>query len=471
MRFLFDTLLNTLLLMVVVLPFATTIFFLQQDDFSWTYLSGAVLILELMLLLTIIFLYMHRRTMARLHEAVLDAHEGSLTDLVEIRYGGTLAKRLVSDYNKMMKNLRAMFSMVEECQNRVVNERNKMDVLLDSMPGALLAVDDNLVVVNTNPQAAGLFNCDEEKLLGKMLFDVFDLEANDRDTLRDAFLYKRPVKNHVIHTEIAGTERYISINIAFYFKEETEVDAVVTLQDITEYQQLLDSIYTREKLVAMGQLAAGIAHELNTPLGNILGYSQLCADNEIDTAKKERYSGFIVDEARRCSRIINDLLSYARRDSCNEESCDVNPLIEELSNTFQPCVLKRQATNISLDLAKNLPAAEVSCGELDIVLTNLLLNAAQALDGIQHGEIRITTRGVGSHGIELLVEDNGPGIPVENRRRIFEPFFTSKETGEGNGLGLAISHAILNKRGATLELDNLYKDGARFIVKLRGLKN
>jgi PAS domain S-box-containing protein len=471
MAFLFDTLLKLLLLMTIIAPFATVIFFLQQDNFSWTYLNTAVLFLQMLLLLAVTFLYMHRKTMVSLHEAVLDAREGALSDLVEINFGGSLAKQLVSDYNIMIKNLRSMFAMVEECQNRVVNERNKMDVLLDSMPGALLAVDDDLIVVNTNPQAVELFKRKSEQLLGKMLFDLFDLEPHDRDTLRDAFLYKRQVDNYVIHTEVAGAERYISINIAFYFKDEAEVDAVITLQDITDYQQLLDSVYNREKLVAMGQLAAGIAHELNTPLGNILGYSQLCISDEVDAKKKLRYSNFIVDEARRCSRIINDLLSYARRDSCSDDNCDVNALIKDLIDTYLSCMLKRQATRITLNLADNLPNVAVSCGELDIALSNLLLNASQVLEDREDGEIRITTRGVGVRGVELLVEDNGPGIPVENRRRIFEPFYTSKETGEGNGLGLSISEAMLSRRGASLELDHSYKDGARFIVKLRGIKD
>ena len=471
MAILFDLLLKALLLMAIVAPPATVIFFLQQDNFSWDYLSVSVVLLELMLLLAMVFVYMHRKTMSRLHEAVLHAHEGALSDLVEINYGGSLAKQLVVDYNVMMKNLRAMFSMVEECQNRVVNERNKMDVLLDSMPGALLAVDDDLKVVNTNPQAVELFRRTSDELLGKMLFDLFDLEPQGRDTLRDAFLYKRQVNNYVIHTEIADAERYISINIAFYFKDEAEVDAVITLQDITEYQQLLDSVYNREKLVAMGQLAAGIAHELNTPLGNILGYSQLCIDDGLDGDTKSRYLHFIVDEARRCSRIINDLLSYARRDSCSDENCDVNAQIKDLVDTFLSCMLKRQSTKIDLQLADDLPAVEIPCGELDIALSNLLLNAAQALEDMHgDGEVRVITRAVGARGVELLVEDNGPGVPAEYRRRIFDPFYSTKETGEGSGLGLSISQAMLSRRGASLELDSGYKEGARFIVKMRGAK-
>ena len=194
-------------------------------------------------------------------------------------------------------------------------------------------------------------------------------------------------------------------------------------------------------------------------------------NEDVDAEKRTRYSHFIADEAKRCSRIINDLLSYARRDSCSSEACDVNALIRDLVDTFLACMLKRQATKIHLELADDLPSVEMSCGELDIAMSNLLLNAAYVLEDKQDGEIRVITRSVGVRGVEVVVEDNGPGIPVENRRRIFEPFFTSKQAGDGTGLGLSISQAMLSRRGASLDLDNLYKDGARFIVKLRGVKS
>lgn len=469
MVYLSSILLRILLLLTVGAPIATVIFFLQQDNFTWSVENAGLLLVELLLLFAVIQLLLHRRTMMQLRRAVHDAQEGTLSDIVESERYDLLSRQLVADYNAMMKNLRAMFSMVEECQNRVVNERNKMDALLGSMPGALLAVDDDLIVASTNPQAGELFRCETDQLLGKMLFDVLTLEPHDSDAIRDAFLYKQPVKNYVIHTVVEDSERYISINIAFYSKHEADVDAVITLQDITNYQHLLDSVYNREKLVAMGQLAAGIAHELNTPLGNILGYSQLLNNPVLEADKKSRYSNFIVDEARRCSRIVSDLLNYARRDSCTDETCDVNALIEDLVETFLTCSLKRQGIEINLDLAKDLPAVEVPHGELDIALSNLLLNALQVLEKRPDGIIRITTCRVGPRSVELCVEDNGPGVAVEHRRRIFEPFFTTKETGEGTGLGLSISQAMLSRRGAVLNLDPHHKGGARFVMKLRGV--
>ncbi|MFO7592796.1 MAG: ATP-binding protein [Pseudomonadota bacterium] len=455
--------------MAASVPLAAVIFFMVTTTVPQTETVVILFSSALGIYAFAIHLLSQRRVIMRLHDAILDAQEGTLSNVTNTRICNAQMGRLVHDYNTMMNNLSAMFSTVEECQNRVVNERNKMDALLGSMPGALISVDDYLNITNINPLAAELFDCEPEWLLGKMLFDVIELDQSDHDALRDAFLYKQEVKNFVIHTDIAGVKHYISVNIAFYSEHEAELDAVITLQDITDYQRLLDSVYNREKLVAMGQMAAGIAHELNTPLGNILGYSQLVCDVRIEQEKKNRYTGFIADEARRCSRIVNDLLNYARRDSCSDELCDVNALVRDMVDTFLTCRLKRQDVEIQLDLQPQLPTVEVPCGELDIVLSNLLLNALHELEGMDGGVVRITSRNIGTKSIEIAVEDNGKGIPTEFRRKIFEPFYTTKEAGDGSGLGLSISQAMMSRRGGELLLDSDYADGARFVIRLRGV--
>jgi len=455
--------------MAVCVPVAAVIFFLTAES-AVSPVAALLLVFSIITMLGLAAsLMLQRRAIGHLHEAILDAQEGTLSNVTSSGVCAAPVRMLVQDYNTMMNNLSAMFSTVEECQNRVVNERNKMDALLGSMPGALISVDDYLNITNINPLAAELFECDPEWLLGKMFFDVVELEQSDHDALRDAFLYKQEVKNFVIHTNISGNQHYISINIAFYSEHEADLDAVITLQDITDYQRLLDSVYNREKLVAMGQMAAGIAHELNTPLGNILGYSQLLCEPAVLEEKKSRYSGFIADEARRCSRIVNDLLNYARRDSCSDELCDVNTLVRDMIDTFLTCRLKRQDVEIHLELEPELLKVEIPCGELDIVLSNLLLNALHEMEGRDDGVIRITSKSVGKKSIEIAVEDNGSGIPAEFKRKIFEPFYTTKEAGEGSGLGLSISQAMLSRRGGELGLDSSYSDGARFVIRLRGL--
>lgn len=407
-----------------------------------------------------------RLAIARVRRGLRLAQEGLLEPVAGSRFDGRSLQRFTGDYNAMIFTLRRMFSTVEECQARVLNERNKIEAILQSLPGALLHLSDDLQVTSSNKTAETLFGRGPEHLNGVNLFDLLNVEEHHRDILRDAFLYKRPIRNQELRVSIEGGERWLSMNLAFLNPHEADMGAVVTLQDITDYRQLQDSIAIREKLVAMGQLAAGVAHELNTPLGNILGYSQLLRDAAGTDEKLVRFAGIVADETKRCSRIVQDLLNYARQDRCSGETCEIGSLVNELIDTFMSCRLKRYKVDVVLDIPDTPLLADGSCGQLDIVLTNMILNAIQALGEVEAPRIRIAAREDESGFIAIEVEDNGPGIPAEMRSRIFDPFFTTKTVGDGTGLGLSISQAMMVRRGGFIRHDPEYTDGARFVLRL-----
>ena len=400
-----------------------------------------------------------------LNAGMIDAQDGNLKPVKIPKVRDPLLLRLYREYNKTITTLGGMFALVEECQNRVLTERNRMNVVVQVLPAALLGVDDNLCINTVNKQTETLFGKKERYLVGVSLFDVLSITDETREILRDAFLYKQDIRNQVINIHLNDAERWLSMNLSFVTQDEGEMAAVITLLDITEYKQLQESVYTREKLVAMGQLAAGVAHELNTPLGSILGYSQLLIDSCEDPQRARHFARTISEQTKRCSRIIHNLLNYARKEKCQGEFCDVNALVDEVVDTLISCRLKRYEISLERDL-KDSPIVDGGCGELDIVLTNLLINAVQALKGVEKPMIRVST-GLNEGGFAyIIVEDNGPGIPGELRSRIFEPFFSTKDVGEGSGLGLSISHAMVSRRGGTLRYDSDYRDGARFVIRL-----
>lgn len=408
----------------------------------------------------------YHRTLARLHRNILRAQEGILEPLATAVNRERPLGRLIADYNAMIITLRSMFATVEECQGRVLNERNKINAILQSLPGALLSVDDNLRVNSANKQAEELFG-DKESVIGRTLFELLQLGEGDRAVLRDAFLYKQQVCNQEVKLQVGDALRWFSLNLSFLTEQDSDMGAVITLQDMTNYKQLQESVANREKLVAMGQLAAGVAHELNTPLGNILGYSQLIQDGAHGHEKLAHYAKVISDETRRCSRIVQDLLNYARKDQCHGETCDINTLIQDLVETFFiNCRMKRQNIGIVLELQPGELIVEGGCGQLDIVLSNVLLNAIQALEGVIGPAIRIRTVAEENGFVVASIEDNGPGVAPEHRNRIFDPFYSTKEVGSGSGLGLSISQAILSKRGGFIKYDSGYQNGARFLIKL-----
>jgi len=198
----------------------------------------------------------------------------------------------------------------------------------------------------------------------------------------------------------------------------------------------------------------------------MLGYSQLLRESASDNGKLVEYAGIISEETKRCSRIVQDLLNYARHDRCSGEECDIGPLITELIETFIACRLKRYDIDVIVDLPEMPLLADGGCGQLDIVLTNLILNSIQAVSTLEDPMIRISAWEDESGFIAIQVEDNGPGIPPELRSRIFDPFFTTKDVGDGSGLGLSISQAMMVRRGGYIRLDPEYTGGARFVLRL-----
>lgn len=400
----------------------------------------------------------------RLESGIHGAREGLLEPAVEEGYAWTSVGRLIPEYNTTITTLRLMFQTVEQCQGRFINERNRSNTILQSLPGGLLSLADDLKITIANRQADAMFGVDQGGLVGANLFELLELNERDRELLRDAFLYKRSISNQEIALRVEGATRYFSLNLGFYNDEENDMGGVVILQDITEYKQLMETMATREKLVAMGQLAAGVAHELNTPLGNILGYAQLLRDTS-DKGKLGEYSRIIADETQRCSRVVQELLNYARKDKCCGETCDLNQLAQELIETFINCRLKRYRIDIVLDLCGDRLVVEGSCGQLDIVLTNLLANAIDALNQTEMPCIKVRTWREDSYAY-ISIADNGPGVPPDIRNRLFDLFFSTKDVGQGYGLGLSISQAIVAKRGGFIEYDPDHEQGAKFIIKL-----
>jgi two-component system NtrC family sensor kinase len=407
----------------------------------------------------------YRRGLASLYDGLVSAQDGNLKPVPVPRLSDPMLHRLYRDYNQTITTLSGMFALVEECQHRVLDERNRMNVVVQVLPAALLGVDDNLMINTTNKQAEILLGQRERDLVGASLFDILRLDEGPREILRDAFLYQQNIRNQVIPLGLSGEDRWVSMNLSFVTEGGGGMAAVITMLDITEYRHLQESVYIREKLVAMGQLAAGVAHELNTPLGSILGYSQLLLQAGDDSARTKRYAHVISAESKRCSRIVHNLLNYARKEQCQGDRCELHGLINEVVDTLESCRLKQCNIQVERDLPGN-PVVDGGCGGLDIVLTNLLVNSVRALENVQLPTIRIRTRESKGEWVTVEVEDNGPGIPPELRTRIFEPFFTTTDVGEGNGLGLSISHAMVARRGGELRLDPDYEAGARFVVRL-----
>jgi len=251
------------------------------------------------------------------------------------------------------------------------------------------------------------------------------------------------------------------------------------IQRTLELEEAQAQLIQSEKMSAIGQLAAGVAHELNNPLGGILGYAQFTlekmkkkspgqlADKEVTSFI--RYLTDIETQARRCKAIVQNLLRFSRsrRDS-DFEAVDVRSIIED-TVTFVEHQLHMNQIELKLEFDADLPTIQGSGGQLQQVFTNLIINAMHA--SAPETSITIKSRyspALGEFGgaVELQFIDQGSGIEPENIKKIFEPFFTTKEVGKGTGLGLSVSYGIIKDHGGEIKVDSVVGRGTTFTLIL-----
>jgi len=236
-------------------------------------------------------------------------------------------------------------------------------------------------------------------------------------------------------------------------------------KELTEMQaHLIQS----EKLASLGKLAAGIAHEINNPLGGILIYSHLLLEDiDKDSPHYENLKK-IVKETSRCKDIVKGLLEFARPREPEMSLIDINEIVEK-----SLAIMERQALFQNITIKKvyssSLPKIIADSAQLQQVSMNIILNAAEAMDG--NGVLTLSTSlNRDKTQIEVKFSDTGHGINEEEKKRLFEPFFTTKEVGKGTGLGLAISYSIIQKHNGTIECTSQLGKGSTFTVKLPVMK-
>jgi signal transduction histidine kinase len=216
-----------------------------------------------------------------------------------------------------------------------------------------------------------------------------------------------------------------------------------------EMRRVNEGLLRTEKLAAIGQLAAGIAHELNTPLASIGGYAEELGEiTKGGGPQVEKYVGVIRSQIERCKGITQSLLNFARKSDVKIEPLDVDALLMEAVDYLR---FKRGKVNLAVETQLGRPGpVRADAGQLLQVFLSVLMNAADALGG-GGGRIRVSSRGR-EKDVEVVISDTGCGIPPENLKKIFEPFFTTKAPGQGTGLGLSLSYGIVRQLGGSIEI-------------------
>jgi signal transduction histidine kinase len=244
-----------------------------------------------------------------------------------------------------------------------------------------------------------------------------------------------------------------------------------------ELKQTQSRLVQSGKMAAVGELAAGVAHELNNPLAGILGYAQYALEKmkkrTSDVVKCEdhpqitQYIEYIERESKRCKTIVQNLLKFSRASKTEMAEVDINDVIKE-TLIFNEHQLTINNILLNKNLLHNLPKVKGNANQLQQVFTNIVINAQKAMPG--GGQLDITSRYVngdsGSGNIEVDVRDTGCGIPKESLGKIFDPFFTTRKVGEGTGLGLSLSYGIIKDHGGEIKVKSEVNEGSTFTVIL-----
>ena len=233
-------------------------------------------------------------------------------------------------------------------------------------------------------------------------------------------------------------------------------------EQLKEYTQ--QQIMKSERLATLGQLAAGVAHEINNPLGAILMYTHLfLEDMEVEDPRRKDIEKVIM-ETTQCMEIVKGLLDFARQTEPKIEESDVNEILKRTLSLVENQALF-QNVKITRVLSPTMPKVMVDASQIQQVFTNIVLNAADAVE--EEGELTIVTIiEPDDESIEIEFTDTGCGIPHENLEKLFDPFFTTKETSRGTGLGLAVSYGIIARHKGTIEVKSVSGKGTTFIIRL-----
>jgi len=260
-----------------------------------------------------------------------------------------------------------------------------------------------------------------------------------------------------------GTEVFVELTSA-YTTYKGEQANVCYIRDITERKRTEEQLIMTDRLASVGELASGIAHELNNPLTSVIGFSQLLLDKDISDDVKNDLK-IIYSEARRTAEVVKNLLIFARKHAPLKQLVNIDSIIEKV---LELRAYEQKVNNVQVNtrFAPDLPAIMADYFQLQQVFLNIVINAEHfMLEAHHRGTLTITTERAGKT-IKASFTDDGPGISKENLGHVFDPFFTTKEIGKGTGLGLSICHGIIAEHGGRLHAESELGKGATFIVEL-----
>ncbi len=338
--------------------------------------------------------------------------------------------------------------------------------IVESVNVGLLAVDEDGRIIRCNSPFEQMMGLDREQAVGRLVEDIFDegFARNLENILGKSRWHLTEIRNaYKLHTHDKGGKSLI-LNVAvapLRSVSKQQTGAIIVLENVSSRVKLEETLQQSEKLSSIGLLAAGVAHEVNTPLTGVSSYTQMLLGMIPETDPKHALLQKMQRQTDRATNIVGNLLNFSRTGSAEEfAEIAINKLLNDTLQLLEP-QLRKSGVDIEKDYADDLPPIYASGGKLQQVFTNLILNARDAM--IQSGTIKLrTSYSEDEDGVIVEVIDDGEGIPPENLKKVFDPFFTTKGVGNGTGLGLAVSYGIIQEHNGSIEAHSVHGSGTTF---------
>jgi len=386
-------------------------------------------------------------------------------------------KKVTSSYQKQMILFSVILfllslliiGMVIVNQNYFILDRSYKEIktltgnVLEAMHSAVVAVDADGKIIMMNRLAEDLFGIEREQAINQNYHSIF---PDDPCLLRPTMERKRASRDvETSFRMLSGEEKILIIASSCLFSEDKEFKgAVAVIHDITELKKYEEEAKRAERLSALGNLAAGVAHEIRNPLNAISITTQRLKSEFVPQKDQEEYKAFtqiILDEIKRLDSIINQFLSLAKAQKLNLIPTDMNIFLNEITNLAE---VEANEKNIRLIRAiDNLPKTKIDPEEMKKAILNIMLNGIQSMPS--SGELSVSSYlDDTQRNIFIRIKDSGTGIPKENLSKIFQPYFSTKE--KGTGIGLSIAYRIISDHNGKIEVESEVGKGTVFTIKL-----
>jgi len=382
----------------------------------------------------------------------------------EIMVEGSVNCRFVDGKPTYTRGIFRDISERKQTEEKVKHAAEEWRTTFDSITDLVSIHDKDLRLIRVNKAFANSLKMEPAELIGKTCYELVHKTNEPPPSCPhvQTLATKEPVTVGYFEPHLGI---HLEVTTSPIFNEKGRVvGSVHVARDTTQRKRMEEQLIIADRLASVGELAAGIAHELNNPLTSVIGFSQLLLDRNVAGDVKEDLK-VVYSEAQRAAEVMKNLLTFAGKHTPVKQPVNINSVIDKV---LELRAYEQRVHNIRVNtrFAPDLPEIMADYFQLQQVFLNIIINAEHFMMAAhKRGTLTITTEITGNI-VKASLTDDGPGIPKENLGHLFDPFFTTKEVGKGTGLGLSICHGIITERGGMIYAESDLGKGATFVVEL-----